>query len=131
MAAVPGYEKDLQIKVSGSYVSAPANTATLTANGEILDATVFGATGYRTRINGLRDWSVTATLVYDATDTTVAQIVTAWTTGVTVDMQYLHDGTNGFQGLGVVESLSFQGGVGDLETMNISLQAAGALTAVP
>lgn len=128
--AQAAYLKTVQIKTTGStaYTALPANTASISLGGDVLDDTDFTSTGFRSRILGLRDWSVSGTINYDDTSTVVATIRSAWLNRTTLDVQYLPNGTNGFAGQVVVESLDMSGDVGSLETADFSLQAKGALS---
>jgi hypothetical protein len=134
-----GYEKKVKVadatESPTNFLDLTAVSATLNHGGDVLDDTDMAnisATGMRSRILGLRDWSISATLNYD---TSVAGVVTvlrnAWLNRTQLEMQYLPDGTvgNGFQGLCFVETFNMSGDVGGLEQVELSLVADGDLVA--
>lgn len=136
--AQAGYEKKVAIAVNGSpldFTDIPGISANLNHGGDVLDDTNFAdisATGMRSRLLGLRDWSVSGTLLYD---TAAAGVVTtlrnAWLNRTELVVRYLPDGTlaNGFAGPCVVETFNMSGDVGGLEQVELSLLAAGDLVA--
>jgi len=131
-----GYEKRVAVAVDGSpldFENIPATTMTLNHGGDVLDDTNIrdiSASGMRSRILGLRDWSISGTILYD---TLAAGVVTvlrnAWKDRTLLVARYLPDGTvaNGFAGQVVVETFNMSGDVGGLETVELSLLAAGDL----
>jgi predicted secreted protein len=127
-----GFEKKVQIKTtSGStWIDTLSNSATFTFGAELLDDTDFTSTGLRSRIRGLRDFSVNYTSNYSSTHQSISVIRTALLNGTALDVRYLPNGTKGFQGQYVVESMNHSGDVGGLETIDITLQADGILTTV-
>lgn len=131
-----GYQKKIQIGDNGSphtMVDVSATTGSLTHAGDILDDTNMrdiDAAGMRSRIYGLRDWSITMSVLYDVdTADVVQQLKNAWLNRTELFVNYLPDGTvaNGFGGPAIVETFNMAGDVGGLETVDISLQAAGVL----
>lgn len=128
MAGLPGYQK----KVKEGSNDVPASSASLEHNGEILDDTEMATNnGYRSRLLGIREVSMALTCVYNSSNTSLTNILAAWTNGTTVTMHYLPDGTNGFQGTFVVESFNLSGDVGGMEEVEVQLRAIGALSASP
>jgi len=122
-----GYAKVVQLKTTAStaYIALPANAAGLNLAGEMLDDTDFTSTGWRSRARGLKDYSVSATLLYDSSNTAVSTLRDGLLNGTPLDIQYLPNGTKGFQGRILVESFANSGDVGGLETLEVSLQASG------
>ena len=128
-----GYQKVVNIKTTAStaYSVMPANAASLNMAGEMLDDTDFTSTGWRSRVRGLKDYSVSATLFWGSTDAAVNTMRDALLSGASLDLQYLPNGTKGFQARVIVESFANSGDVGGLETVEVSLQSQGqALTTV-
>lgn len=127
------FEKAVQIKTTSStaWIDLGANAATLNFAGELLDDTTFGSTGFRSRVRGLKDYSLDAT-VFWSTGSDVNTLRSALLNGTALDFRYLPNGTNGFQGRGVVENMNHSGDVGALETIEVSLQPTDqtALTTV-
>jgi len=115
------------------YTVAGVNDASLSRGGEVLDDTAFmdNPDGFRSRLIGLRDWSINASGDYDGTDTNgQVAILSAWENGTALYVQYLPDGTSGVKGQCVVESFEQNGDVAGKEQMSFVLQADGALSAV-
>ena len=128
MASQAAREK--QVLISTDVLK--SKSASLSQGGTVLDDTnMKDSNDYRSRINGIKDWSVTASGPYDSSEAALTAIRTAWLAGTAVVVYYLPDGTNGFTGSAVVESLEFSGEVDGLETFQLTLQANGALTAEP
>ena len=130
--AQAAYNKAVRITATGTttWSVLPANSASLTLAGDILDDTDFSSTGYRSRILGLKDWSVSGTINYDDASVVVGELRSAWLNRTQLLVQYLPNGTVGFQGTIQVESLDLSGDVGSLESMDFSLQANGSLSTV-
>ncbi len=132
--SLDAYVKKVKVGTSGTgpWNDVPATTASLNQGGDVLDDTDLATNaGYRSRALGLHDWSVSCTANYAPADTALTAIRDAWLNRTALYVQYLPDGTttNGFQGPVVVESFNLSGEVGGLETVEISLQADGALSA--
>lgn len=130
------YSKSIMVKdtaQSTGFVEAEANTASLDHAGDLLDDTQMSLShAYRTRIYGLRDWSVSMTLeLVQGSDKAFTILRDAWLNQRSIDCQYLPDGTtaNGFEGTALVESISMSGEVAGKETVDITLQADGPLSA--
>lgn len=131
------YSKKVEVKddgdSAGTYVEAPATSASLSEGGDVLDDTEMSLShAFRTRIYGLRDWSVSMTMeLVQGTDTAFKTLRDAWLNQTKVTVRYLPDGTtnNGFEGTAVVESFDLSGDVAGKETVEVSLQADGQLSA--
>lgn len=126
------YEKTINISTDGgsTYNEAPASSAGLDLGGDLLDDTKFSnSAGYRSRIYGLRDWTLNLTLEGEFSDTAFGDLKDAWLNRNAIDMQYLPDGTtgNGLEGPAKVESFNYSGDVGDKETVEVTLQGSGEL----
>ncbi len=132
MASQAGYQKTVNIKTTAStaYTAMPGSNAALNLTGDVLDDTNFLSTGYRTRIVGLRDWSVSATMIYDTANSGFSIIRNAWLNRTKLDVQYLPNGTVGYAGEAYVENFSHSGDVGGLETVDVTLVTASALSTV-
>ena len=128
------YEKTVNISSDGgtTYNEAPANSAGLDLGGDLLDDTKFSNShAYRTRIYGLRDWTLNMTLELEPSETAFSDLKSAWMNGTDISMQYLPDGTvsTGLEGPAKVESFNYSGDVGDKETVDVTIQGSGELTA--
>lgn len=121
------YEKTVNIDTN----PAPANSANMDRGGELLDDTKFtNSAGYRSRIYGLRDWTISLTLEYEPSDPAFTALKDAWLNRNTVDVEYLPDGSTGISGSAVVESFNLSGAVADKETVEVTLQGDSELTSV-
>jgi predicted secreted protein len=63
--------------------------------------------------------------------TAVQKLLTAWTGGSAVDVQYLHDGTAGQRGDAYVTEMTLSSGLEEMNTFAVTLQGSGAPTPVP
>lgn len=136
MASQAAADKKVRIRdnaVSAAvFADSKSTTAALNQGGDLLDDTNMATSPtYRSRIYGLRDWSVTITLTYDTANAVQTVIRNAWLNRTELEVQYLPDGTvgNGFQGVVLVESFNASGDVAALETVDVTLQANGAIAA--
>lgn len=130
--STPAYQKTINVKATSStaYTAFPGTNATLNLAGDVLDDTDFTSTGYRSRVVGLRDWSIDVTSNYQTTNSAFSTVRDAWLNRSRVDVQYLPDGSNGYSGTAYVESFSHSGDVGGLETVDITMVTASALSTV-
>lgn len=123
--------KDLA-QSGSSFLDVPAQTATLNHGGDALDDTNMATSPtFRSRVYGLRDWSVTITAFWDVASPVLIDIRDAWLNRTQLDVQYLPAGVvgTGFEGTVIVESINLSGAVDGLETAEISLQSVGAIAA--
>jgi len=113
----------------------PATSATLNHGGDVLDdtdmLTMTGDAdfGFRSRILGLRDMSISATLNWTPGNADLITVRDAWLNRTRLTYQYIPGGTvaNGFQFVGYVETLNLSGDVSGLETAELSIQADSAI----
>ncbi len=131
------YVKKIQISPNGSPLDledVPAVSANLNHGGDVLDDTNMAdvsASGMRSRLLGLRDWSISVTMLYDTSEVSVTTLRNGWLNRTQLWVNYLPDGTtaNGFGGPVVVETFNMSGDVGGLEQVELTLVAAGDLGA--
>lgn len=130
------YAKKIKVKdtsQSTGFVDTEANTGSMDHAGDVLDDTQIALSHvYRTRLYGLRDWSVSFTMELNQGSNTAFDILRqAWLNQRDIDVQYLPDGTvgNGFEGTTVVESFNLSGDVGGKEQVDVTLQGDGQLSA--
>ena len=146
MSGRAAYVKKLEVSADNgtTWYKLPCTSPSLEIGGDILDDTEMATnSGYRSRIHGLSDFScnadsnfipLTGVALTDAASGAKGfdVIKTAKLTRASVKVRYLPTGAvdvNGLQGNVVVETFSHSGDVGGLETVSISLQGNGALTA--
>ena len=134
--SVAAYVKQIRVAAddgdgapTGDWFLVPANTASLNQGGTLLDDTILGSHGYRSRLVGIIDWGVSMTVNFEPANDAIQLIRNAQLTRALVHVRYLPDGTleNGYQGPTVVETFNSSGGVDDLESVEVSLQSNGAL----
>lgn len=126
------YEKKVQLKTTtgGGFSVLPGLSAEMALTGDVLDDTDFNTTGIRSRLLGLREWTITVNMNFESTNAAFAIARNAWLNRTKLDIQYLPNGTVGFQGQGFVETFSHSGDVGGLETVDLSIVSAGTLSTV-
>lgn len=131
--SIAAYQKKILIKSTSSttWLELPATNATLNLESDALDDTDFTSTGFRSRIIGLRDWSISVPSNYDPSNAAIVAARQAWFNRTKLDIRYLPDGTNGFQGNGYVDNFTLSGDVGGLETNDINIVPDGALAVHP
>jgi predicted secreted protein len=129
--AQAAYKKQILVSSDNvTYTEVEATSVSLNQGTEVLDATTFAsAEGWRSRVMGIIDWSISIEAIFTPGNTALSTIKTANTSRTTLYVRYLPDGTNanGFQGQVVVESFNMSGDVSGLETVSISMQGNGAL----
>lgn len=119
------------LTISTTDVSAYAKNISLAYAAELQDDTTMGDTT-RSRIGGLKDWSVTAdllqnpgtidALIFPLVGTTFTVVVKAFASAVDVN-------NPSYTGTGILENYPpVTGGVGDLHMASITIQSAGTLT---
>lgn len=129
------YNKKVRVSADDgtTWHEVPCPSPSLDMGGDILDDTELATNqGYRTRIYGLRDWSVSCDAMHDDENVAVETLKQAWLTKQKLLVQYLPSGVTklsvGLQGQVVVESFNLSGEVAGLETAAISLQADGPIS---
>ena len=130
--AQAAYEKKVEVSINGTtWETAPATTSSMELGGEVLDSTLLGSAGYRSRILGLHDWSVTMDCNWASGNAALEHIRAAKINRTTLHARYLPDGntSSGYKGQVVVESFNLAGEVSALETVSITLQGHGAISA--
>jgi len=128
MTAIAAYNK----VVKEGAVAIPATSASLSRGGNLLDDTDIAeaaSTGFRSRLAGIKDWSIKLDGPYDPANAALIALEAAWLAGSVVAMHYLPNGTVGFGGNALVESFDVSGDVNGLEVYSCSMQADGALAA--
>ncbi len=127
------YSKKVQVSTDGAaWKDVPTTSPTLNLGGDVLDDTDLASNaGYRTRILGLHDWSINCDSNYSSGNEALVLIRNAKINRSTLHARYLPDAlpANGFKGEVVVENFNLTGEVSGLETVSITLQANGALSA--
>ena len=122
---------DYNITINGSDFSDSIAAVTLDISSEEQDVTAFGGSGYRTRIGGLKDASITLDFHQDfgaaAVDATLFPLMGSNATVVVKPNSGSVSATNpSYTGEFLVSSYSpFASTVGDLATLSVSWNLAG------
>lgn len=131
----PAYVKKIKISTDNTvWNDLPATSPSLSIGGDVLDDTNLATNaGFRSRCLGISDFSVSADSIWLENNQALTDLRDSKLNRTTLYIQYLPkgivDGT-GFTGQVVVESYEMTGDVAGLETVSISLQGNGTLTAV-
>ena len=134
MSGQAGYKSKIQISIDSgtTWLDVPATSPTVEVAGDVLDTTELKTNaGFRTRINGLHDFSMNADSNYLKADPALVALRDAKLNRTNVLARFLPDGTDetdGFSGQVLVETFNLSSGVGDLITAAISLQGNSAIT---
>jgi hypothetical protein len=126
------YQKTVEVSSDGetNWLKLPATSPSMEVGGDVLDDTTLANNeGYRKRVLGLNDFSVSADSNWSGGDPALDLVLNAKLGRLPLFVRYLPDGTTeyGLQGPVVVENYNQAGDVGDLETVAISLQGNGPL----
>lgn len=109
----------------------PATDASLNAEGEELDDTTLKTEGARSRLIGLLDWSVDATINWEPGDDAFDMIRKAFFDRDSVYVYYLPEGVGsaegGYKGEVKIQNFGHDGAVGDIESIDLSLPSGGSL----
>lgn len=117
--------------LGGSYVTiADLNNVTFTIDNEALDITAFAAT-YGSKVAGLKNWSISASGFRNTSDTTGQNAIHTAVLGDTdTFLQILPNGTTGYKGQVIINSLETGDDVGGVVSFSLQATGTGALTAV-
>lgn len=125
---------DAEVVINAVDLSDHVKSVTLNYSAELQDDTAMGD-DTRSKIGGLKDWSVSVEFEQDfaasSVDATLFGLVgTTFTVTVKPDKSTATSATNPkYSGTGILESYPpLDGAVGDLATSGITIQAAGTLS---
>ncbi len=121
-----GYAKT--IKASGTVVKGASGS--LTKSRAMLDINTFG-NDHNKRLAGLKDFPGSISGPYDSADPGVILLEAAHDSGTAIPIQYLFDGTTGFQVDQFVESFELSAEVAGVIQYTASMQSNSDITAVP
>lgn len=125
---------DAFVSINGVDLSSSVRSVSLDYKAELQDDTAMGDTT-RSKLGGLKDWSLQLEFNQDFAaanvDATLFPLVGSTFTVIVRPIKATVVGTTNpnYTGTGILESYPpFGGGVGDLATTSVSIQAAGTLT---
>ena len=128
--------KNLVVKV-GTSATGPFNTvqdlkeASISQSGNNQDVSTFGSDWIR-RIQGLKDASYSLSGYYDGADASgQVALRSAWLNDSPVFVQFLPDGSTGFQQEVKVSTYEVSASVEGAQEVSIELEGNGPITAVP
>jgi len=122
--------KNLRIK-TGSNAITGLNDASFNINGETIEVTTFESAGWKERIAGLKDFSMSLSGFYEKDDADgQGALKTALLNGTSVPVDYLVDGSSGFRGDYLVTSMETGASPSGEVTVSFSLESTGALTII-
>lgn len=125
---------DFSLSVSSNDLSDHLNKITLNVKADALETTTFGTSGYRSRIGGLKDYTVALTFLQDFAATELDSIL--WPLLGTVvtftgkpTSSAVGTSNPSYSGSFLVEEYTpFDSGVGDLAELSVTWSGSGALT---
>jgi predicted secreted protein len=145
MSSIAAYKKKVQVSADAgiTFYDLPATSPSLEIAGDVIDDTDLASNeGYRTSCQGLNDWSSSADSNFKPLTGNVPNDTASGAKGLSLVLnakvtrgqlvyRYLPTGVDddgtGLQGIVIVETFSFAGEIGGLETISISLKPAGPL----
>lgn len=131
MSSVVAHEKKIRVSNDNStWHDLPATSGSLNQGATVLDDTDLDNEDYRTRLLGLKDWSISVSVNYKTQSLAIDCIKDFLYTDANLFVRYLPNGTYGLGGACVVESRSTSGGVDELTSGDISLQGNGLLSEI-
>lgn len=133
MSGQAAYKSKLQVSTDDTvYHDIPATSPSFEIGGDVIDTTELKTNaGYRTRINGLHDCSVTADANFLSSDPALIMLLNAKTTRTPVYIRYYPDASDTAFSLVaqfVVETFGLSGDTGGLVSASIPLQGTSDVT---
>lgn len=132
MTYVAGYKAKVYVSDDNStFVELKTEECTLSFNGEIIDVTTLGGNGWRSKLQGLKDWTISVTPLFESGNSGLDILRDAFFTGDgNLYIRYDIDGTssNRVSGIVMIESQEMPSNLSDAQKMPVSLQGNGAPT---
>ena len=100
---------------------------TLNMSADAIDVSTKGDSGWSDQRAGMRGWSVDLDAVWHDTDSELAAIWTAYSTGAAILVD-VADGTNTWSGSGYVTNNTLDGSVDGESSLSVTIVGSGALT---
>jgi len=122
--------KNARVKIGANVIKC-LNDAGFSINGETIETTCFESDGWKERIAGLKDFAMSLSGFYNGTDATGQNVLrTNMLSGAETTVDYLVDGTTGFQGNYLVTNIDTGATPSGEVTVSFSLESTGALTII-
>ena len=128
-----GYTGAISISTDDSTYNAINGIKSIDApfSADELDTTAIGGSQWRNSIQGLKSMDISMDGDYLASDTAQTAIRSAFTSGATIYLKWLIDGTNGFKIACKCFEYTPGGAVEDLASVSFSLKSQAAPTFLP
>ncbi len=123
---------DVLISV-GETAVAGQRDCTLSMNGDEIDTTVKTNQGWKTSLQGLKDWTMDLDFVNYLGESAASQktLKNAFMNGTTVNVSMTFGTDDIYSGEAAITSMSLSGQMSDVSTASLTLKGAGALTVTP
>lgn len=132
MTAVASYKTDVYLSPDNTtFTQVDSSEATLNVSREVLDTTVMGTSEWRSKIHGIKDWSVSFPNQFKSAGVVSNMIINHVLNGTALYVRVDVDGTssNRFTGAVIAEGLEIALGLTDIVKKQVTFQGNGALTA--
>jgi len=133
MSGKAGYNYTVSVSTSqsGTYNEIPSSNGTFNRTADVLDVTDTTNVGYHTRLLNLLDSACSVSANWDATNTALLAVESAFENSTTLWVKVLPDGVagNGKKFPVVVENYSIPLDVTSSSKVDVSFQGAGAVIA--
>lgn len=137
MSKINGKLFRLFIGASGSETALPLEvTSNFGIENALLDASDKDSGGYASRVDGQRDWNISATVNYDPNQSEVMDLIDSIVDPATSTEKDILIGMNttagdiAWRGKALLESINFTEGNNELMTLDVTLQCNSPLTKV-
>lgn len=114
-----------------TFTQVDANESTITVSREVIDITTLGGSGWRDRLHGIKDWSVSVPNLWQSGGVVSALLRNSVLNGTDLYIRIDVDGTssNRFSGKVISEGFEMGFNLSDASSSSSTLQGNGALTA--
>lgn len=119
-----GFEATL---TAGGVECGYCRDATLNITGDAVDATTRSSAGWREKLYGLKEWSISGELLYVLSDTGAAALWTAYTTKAVISIVIEDKFGGNWSGEGIVTSMTQNQPLADALTFSFEIQGSGVL----
>ncbi len=113
-----------------AFTQVDSNEATLNTSREVIDVTELGGSGWRDRLHGIKDWSVSLPNFWQSAGTISKMLMNHVLNGTDLYIRIDIDGTssNRFSGKVISEGFEMGFNLSDAQQTSQTLQGNGALT---
>ena len=129
---IASYKTDVFLSLDNTaFTQVDASEATLNVSREVIDMTVLGNSEWRSKLHGIKDWSVSFPNLFKSAGVVSNMIINHVLNGTPLYVRIDVDGTsaNRFTGAVIAEGVEVAFSLTDVIKKQITLQGNGALTA--